>query len=382
MLATSNVGLPPLSLYIHVPWCVRKCPYCDFNSHAVRDDIPEKEYLNALLQDLASEKMVMQGRQFSTVFIGGGTPSLMSADFYKKLLLHLTNEGLLEKSAEITLEANPGTFEQERFSGYRSAGVNRLSLGIQSFNDDRLKILGRIHSGEDANKAATAALTLGFDRVNLDLMHGLPGQSVEAAKEDLLQALALDSGHISWYQLTIEPNTEFHSRPPQLPMDDDLAEIQDEGQKLLEGAGYQHYEISAFAKEGHRSKHNLNYWTFGDYVGIGAGAHGKVTQANGVIERRWKLRQPRAYMDSPTQANSERLLTEALPLEFMMNLLRLSEGAPQSLYEARTGQSWEMIEARCLLAEKRGLLDLSGQRLKPTQTGRLFLNDLLEMFLV
>ncbi len=378
---SSSLVLPPLSLYVHVPWCVRKCPYCDFNSHAVRDDLPEAAYLKALFDDLAVEREHLQSRSFETVFIGGGTPSLMSADFYQQFIQRLNEYGLLVSGAEITMEANPGTFEQERFAGYRSAGINRLSLGIQSFNDQRLHTLGRIHSGADAKTAAAMALELGFDRVNLDLMHGLPGQGVEGAMQDLEQALALDPGHLSWYQLTIEPNTEFHSRPPQLPFDDDLAEIQDQGQRLLASAGYAHYEISAFAKEGHRAKHNLNYWTFGDYAGVGAGAHAKLTTASGSILRRWKQRQPKSYMNNPAQANSERLLEKSLPLEFMMNVLRLSDGVSQHLYAERTGQPWSSIQQRCELAQKRGLLDLSNSSIKPTPTGRRFLNDLLEMFL-
>lgn len=374
--------LPPLSLYIHVPWCVKKCPYCDFNSHAARDALPEQSYLQALIDDLSSEHQNRQQRRFNTVFIGGGTPSLMGASFYQQLFQYLRDTDVLAANAEVTMEANPGTFEQQRFAAYREAGINRLSIGIQSFNDQQLQALGRIHSGAEAKTAAEKALTLGFDRVNLDLMHGLPGQTVAAAKTDLECALALDPGHLSWYQLTIEPNTEFHSRPPSLPFDDDLADIQDQGQQLLAASGYHHYEISAFAKEGHQARHNLNYWQFGDYIGIGAGAHGKITHHDGLIERRWKQRQPKAYMATPYEATSESLSKESLPLEFLMNALRLAEGVPQGLFSRRTGLDWTTIEPSCTEAERRGLLDLSAGMIQPTPTGRRFLNDLLEIFLV
>lgn len=374
--------LPPLSLYIHVPWCVKKCPYCDFNSHAQQDELPQAVYRQALISDLAAELALVGGRPLQSIFIGGGTPSLMDADFYQQLLRDISEQTELAADIEITMEANPGTFEQARFAAYREAGINRLSLGIQSFADQQLQRLGRIHSGAEALNAVQQALTLGFDRVNLDLMHGLPGQSPEQAMADLDQALDLDAGHLSWYQLTIEPNTEFYSRPPQLPLDDDLAEIQDQGHAKLTAAGYQHYEISAYARPGQQCRHNLNYWQFGDYLGIGAGAHGKLTLADGQIERRWKQRQPKAYMANPAQANDELLAAESLPLEFMMNVLRLEQGAPQELYPLRTGQPWSTIEAACQTAAERGLLDLRGGYLKPTPMGRRFLNDLLELFLV
>lgn len=378
----TETSLPPISLYLHTPWCVKKCPYCDFNSHAQREPLPEQQYLAALRADLAVEQDRLQGRRLSSVFIGGGTPSLLSAGFYQQLLGQLKAEGLIEATTEVTMEANPGTFEQARFAAYRAAGVNRLSLGVQSFDDQLLAGLGRIHSGAEAFEAVHQALNLGFERVNLDLMHGLPGQSPAKAMEDLDQALALDPGHLSWYQLTIEPNTEFYSRPPTLPLDDQLAEIQDMGQAKLRDAGYQQYEVSAYAREGQQCQHNLNYWHFGDYLGIGAGAHGKVSYGDGRIERRWKQRQPKAYMDKPIAANTELLAPESLPLEFMMNVLRLEQGVPQALYTAYTGQSWSTMAAICEQAERRGLLDLSAGRVKATVLGRRFLNDLLELFLV
>ncbi|MEC9482594.1 MAG: radical SAM family heme chaperone HemW, partial [Halomonas sp.] len=294
--------LPPLSLYVHVPWCVRKCPYCDFNSHGVgrSAELPEDGYLTALLADLDADLALAGQRELTSVFIGGGTPSLMSADFYGRFFAALNERLALSRDCEITLEANPGTVEQRRFAGYREAGINRLSIGVQSFQPAQLEALGRIHSGTEAERAVTSARCAGFDNINLDLMHGLPGQDVAQAIDDLEQALALSPEHLSWYQLTLEPNTEFHSQPPRLPEDDTLWDIQDAGHQRLEQAGYNRYEISAYARPGRRSRHNLNYWRFGDYLGIGAGAHGKLSRpgASGTldIERRWKSRQPDAYL--------------------------------------------------------------------------------------
>ena len=390
MVNQSGLQLPPLSLYVHVPWCVRKCPYCDFNSHRQPDIIPEQLYLNSLLEDLRQELTAVQGRHLHSIFIGGGTPSLMSGEFYHQLLAEIEELIGFEKDIEITLEANPGTFEQDRFQAYLNAGVNRLSIGVQSFDNNCLQKLGRIHRAEEAIEAASKARQLGFQRINLDLMHGLPGQTADQAMDDLQRAIALEPGHISWYQLTIEPNTEFHSRPPTLPEDETLWQIQEQGQSLLAEAGYLQYEISAYSQGSQQSRHNLNYWRFGDYIGVGAGAHGKNTCLDsGTIERRWKLRQPKAYMDSTQQliagsgylSGKERIEEDALPLEFMMNALRLFDGVETELFSRRTGLAVEAIASRLNEAKQRQLLDADPDRIAPNAKGRLFLNDLLELFM-
>lgn len=376
-----SIALPPLSLYIHIPWCVQKCPYCDFNSHAVREEIPEEAYVAALLDDLEQELKEISIRPLQSIFIGGGTPSLFSAAMINTLLNQVEQRISFAPDIEITMEANPGTFEQEKFRGYREAGVNRLSLGIQSFADTQLTALGRIHSGQEAIKAAGLAREL-FDNMNLDLMHGLPGQSTEQALQDLQIAASLKPDHISWYQLTIEPNTEFHARPPSLPVDETLWDIQERGQLFLAEAGYAQYEISAYAQAGKQARHNLNYWQFGDYIGIGAGAHGKLTLENGTILRRWKQKQPKAYMQVDTRfGGSEILENDALPFEFMLNALRLTEGVDSSLFQSRTGLDLSTLAPIAEKARKMGLLDTDPSRLAPTQQGRLFLNNLLEMFL-
>ena len=376
-----SIALPPLSLYIHIPWCVQKCPYCDFNSHAVREEIPEEAYVAALLDDLEQELKEISIRPLQSIFIGGGTPSLFSAAMINTLLNQVEQRISFAPDIEITMEANPGTFEQEKFRGYREAGVNRLSLGIQSFADTQLTALGRIHSGQEAIKAAGLAREL-FDNMNLDLMHGLPGQSTEQALQDLQIAASLKPDHISWYQLTIEPNTEFHARPPSLPVDETLWDIQERGQLFLAEAGYAQYEISAYAQAGKQARHNLNYWQFGDYIGIGAGAHGKVTQEDGTILRRWKQKQPKAYMQVDKRlGGSETLEADALPFEFMLNALRLTDGVDSALFPSRTGLDLSTLAPIAEKARKMGLLDTDPSRLAPTQQGRLFLNNLLEMFL-
>ena len=310
----------------------------------------------------------------------------MSGEFYRQLLRELQQQIGFGNEIEITLEANPGTFEQEKFGSYLEAGINRISLGIQSFSNERLQALGRIHSAEDARKAVRAAKELGFERLNIDLMHGLPGQTLAQALDDLHQGLALDPSHLSWYQLTIEPNTEFHSRPPLLPADETLWSIQEEGQLLLADSGFQQYEVSAYAKVGHQSRHNYNYWRFGDYIGIGAGAHGKMTDlTSGRIARRWKLRQPKAYMVSALEQGSalsgeEYISAEALPLEFMMNALRLQDGVETELFSRRTGQRIIQLEQGLSQARARGLMVDDSRCLSPTEQGRRFLNDLLELF--
>ena len=372
----------PLSLYIHIPWCVRKCPYCDFNSHQARDEVPEQRYIEALMADLDQELTLTDARECQSIFIGGGTPSLFSADGLQQILDGVRARLTLASDVEITMEANPGTFEQARFAGFRAAGVNRLSLGVQSFDNDALQALGRIHNASDAQSAFERAREIGFDNINIDLMHGLPGQTLELARGDLLKAIALGPEHLSWYQLTIEPNTEFHARPPNLPVDEMLWDIQEMGWQLLASAGYQQYEISAYARPGCRARHNLNYWQFGDYIGIGAGAHGKVTARSGEVMRRWKLRQPKAYMDATDKlSGQQRVAREELPFEFMMNALRLHEGVPCTLFAERTGMPLAVIEPLIEQARNRGLLVDDADTLAPTSQGRLFLNDLLAMFL-
>lgn len=372
----------PLSLYIHIPWCVRKCPYCDFNSHQARDQVPEADYIAALMADLDQELALTDRRQCESIFIGGGTPSLFSADALQQILDGVRARLQLVDDCEITMEANPGTFEQARFAGFRAAGVNRLSLGVQSFDDSCLQALGRIHNSGDARSAFEKAREIGFDNINLDLMHGLPGQTLDLARGDLLQAIALGPEHLSWYQLTIEPNTEFHARPPQLPVDDTLWDIQEMGWQLLANAGFQQYEISGYAQPGRRARHNLNYWRFGDYIGIGAGAHGKVTGRSGEIVRRWKLRQPKAYMEALDKVSgSQPIAMDELPFEFMMNVLRLHEGVPARLFSERTGLPLSAIEPLLAQARSRGMLVDDPAVLAPTTQGRLFLNDLLALFL-
>ncbi|BES69658.1 radical SAM family heme chaperone HemW [Marinobacter nanhaiticus D15-8W] len=374
--------LPPLSLYIHVPWCVRKCPYCDFNSHALKTDIPEDAYLDALEADLKPDLAGVQGRAIETVFIGGGTPSLMSADFYGRLFELLGNHLSFAADAEITLEANPGTVEQARFEGFRKAGINRLSLGIQSFDPKQLHKLGRIHDDQDAHRAITTAREAGFDNFNLDLMHGLPGQTVEQALADLDSALQYAPPHLSWYQLTLEPNTEFYSRPPDLPEDDQLWDIHQAGHGHLRKNGYTPYEISAWCQPGRASRHNLNYWRFGDYLALGAGAHGKITFAdNGEIRRFWKTRQPEAYLQrlGSRTAGQQVLEREDLPLEFMMNVLRLEQGVEEAAFEARTGLPLQEIAAILSALRSDGLLEKD--RLQATPLGQRYLNSILERFL-
>ncbi|MGO2131669.1 MAG: radical SAM family heme chaperone HemW [Halomonas sp.] len=381
--------LPPLSLYVHVPWCVRKCPYCDFNSHGVgsHTDLPEDDYLKALIADLDAELPLAAGRELVSVFIGGGTPSLMSAGFYQRLLDALAARLPLARDIEITLEANPGTLESGRFRGYRQAGINRLSVGVQSFHQPQLKALGRIHDGREALAAIDEAVRAGFDNFNIDLMHGLPEQTPELALSDLDQAIALSPAHLSWYQLTIEPNTEFHSHPPHLPQEEMLWDIQDLGHERLESAGFRRYEISAYAANNRRSQHNLNYWQFGDYLGIGAGAHGKISAAGGeglLIERRWKVRQPDSYLRRINDlrgfiAGQQRLEDAELPLEFSMNALRLTEGVPMSSWVQNTGRSCQQLEASLGKARDSGLLIDDKDGFCATERGLLFLNELLAL---
>ena len=372
---------PPLSLYIHVPWCVRKCPYCDFNSHAFTGTIPESAYLQALLEDLDQDLAFATDRPIETVFIGGGTPSLMSGDFYDRLFRELRARLAFATNAEITLEANPGTLEAGRFDAFRAAGINRLSIGVQSFNPDHLKTLGRIHDADAAHRAIRAARRAGFDNFNIDLMHGLPGQTPGQALEDIQTALDYKPPHLSWYQLTLEPNTEFYSRPPELPDDDHLWDIYRRGSDYLHQHGYEDYEVSAWSLQGRASRHNLNYWTFGDYLALGAGAHGKISLVDGGIRRYWKTRQPDAYLNriGSRTAGSDAIAVDDLPLEFLMNALRLKEGVDESLFSERTGLPLSTVGVK--LEQLRNEKLLVSDRLQATDLGQRYLNSLLERFL-
>lgn len=377
-------ALPPLSLYIHVPWCVRKCPYCDFNSHEARGVFPEKEYVAALVRDLEMALPLIWGRKVYSVFFGGGTPSLLSGKAVAEILRQVRMLLPLEINAEITLEANPGTVETDKFAQFKDAGVNRLSLGIQSFNDAHLQALGRIHSADEA-KSAIEIAKQHFDNINLDLMYGLPQQSLEQALQDVQTALQFEPQHLSCYHLTLEPNTLFHHNPPPLPDDDASSDMQQGIEELLATHGYQHYETSAFAQPQRRSRHNLNYWQFGDYLGIGAGAHSKLSFHDKVL-RQMRHKQPQAYMDAvmrgePVQEQHE-ITHQDIAFEFMMNALRLNEGYESTLFTERTSLPLLAIRRELEAAEKRGLLTRDIQRIAPTRLGQRFLNDLLEIFLV
>ncbi|NER61576.1 radical SAM family heme chaperone HemW [Pseudomonas sp. MAFF212428] len=375
--------LPPLALYIHIPWCVRKCPYCDFNSHAATPELPEAAYIDALLADLDQELGAVYGRPISSIFFGGGTPSLFSAHALGRLLAGVEQRIPFAADIEITLEANPGTFEQDKFKAYRQLGINRLSIGIQSFQQAKLEALGRIHNGDEAVRAAAMARAAGFDNFNLDLMHGLPDQSLGDALGDLRQAIALKPTHLSWYQLTLEPNTVFWNQPPELPEDDILWDIQEAGQALMAEHGYHQYEVSAYAQPGKAARHNLNYWSFGDFIGIGAGAHGKLSHPDGRILRTWKTRLPKDYLnpDKPFKAGEKLLPVDELPFEFLMNALRLTEGVDAELFAQRTGLPLAQLAQARREAEQKGLLQVEPTRLVATARGQLFLNDLLQYFL-
>ncbi len=372
--------LPPLSLYVHLPWCARKCPYCDFNSHQSATEPPFEAYVDALLDDLSLDLPWAQGRDCQTIFIGGGTPSLFPGAAIRRLLAGVRERLPLATDAEITLEANPGSAEAARFADYREAGVNRLSIGVQSFDDRSLAALGRIHDAAAALHAVSAARAAGFSNINLDLMHGLPGQDETAAARDLATAIAQEVPHLSWYQLTIEPNTVFHSRPPVLPVEDALAGIQFQGETLLAQAGYVQYEVSALARPGHRCRHNLNYWGFGDYLGIGAGAHGKISlPAENRILRSRRSRVPRDYLGATPEArlDASPVDTEELPLEFLMNALRLCGGVPAEDFEARTGVALASMDEALAALRARGLLVEDPTRLCTTRTGFRFLDSVL-----
>ncbi len=370
--------LPPLALYVHIPWCVRKCPYCDFNSHERGGALPEQAYVERLVLDIEALLPSVWGRRIVSVFIGGGTPSLFSPDAIDALLSAVRARLVLEPGAEITLEANPGTVEAARFRGFRDAGVNRISVGVQSFDDAMLARLGRIHSAAEARRAIEAALA-SFDNVNLDLMYGLPGQTPEMARADVAQGIASGVPHLSAYQLTIEPNTVFWRERPALPQHDQCADMQASLEALLAEAGYEHYETSAFAKPGRRCRHNLNYWEFGDYLGIGAGAHGKVSFPDRVT-RHERAKQPAAYMKGAA-AKDFTVPAKDLPFEFMLNALRLVGGFETSLFAERTGLAPTAIQKDLEVAESKGLIERDLARIRPTARGQRFLNELLELFL-
>src|SRR5215468_9993847 len=380
-------ALPPLALYVHIPWCLKKCPYCDFNSHERKAgggaELPEARYVDALFADLEFSLPSIWGRRIGTIFFGGGTPSLFSAEAIDRALAGIRARVPVAPDAEITLEANPGTFEQEKFAAFRDAGINRLSLGVQSFDPRHLKALGRVHDEREARAAASAALAI-FHNVNLDLMYALPGQTPEDARSDVSVALAYRPHHLSFYHLTIEPNTLFHRHPPQLPDDDTAADIGEAIEGALAEAGYAHYETSAFALPGRECRHNLNYWRFGDYLGIGAGAHSKLSFPDRVL-RQIRYRQPEQYL---VQVERGAPLLEAhevavgeISFEFMLNALRLCDGVPVTLFGERTGLPISVVQKELDEAERRGLIERDHQHIRPTELGRRFLNDLQALFL-
>ena len=375
--------MPPLSLYVHVPWCVRKCPYCDFNSHELRGELPERDYVDALIRDLELALPSVWSRAVQTVFIGGGTPSLLSPAALDRLLSEVRARLVLAPDAEITLEANPGTVEAKRFAGFRDAGINRLSLGVQSLDARHLQALGRIHDRRQALDAIVAARA-SFDNINVDLMYALPGQTLGQALADVGEVLAHRPQHVSAYHLTIEPNTYFHRYPPQVPDEDAAADMQEQIEILLGSYGYRHYETSAFAQPGCQCRHNTNYWRFGDYLGIGAGAHSKISFRDRIV-RQMRYKQPREYLQKvasgePCQTEHE-VEIEALPFEFMMNALRLTDGVDRTMFAERTGLAIASIAAPLRRAVELGLLVDSHQRLQPTLKGQRFLNDLLSLFI-
>ncbi|MEH6357756.1 MAG: radical SAM family heme chaperone HemW [Pseudomonadales bacterium] len=380
--------LPPLSLYIHIPWCIKKCPYCDFNSHAAPTELPEQQYVAALINDLNNDLDFVQGRKLKSIFFGGGTPSLFKPASMAAILQAAEQQIGFTDNIEITLEANPGTFEQQKFSAFRETGINRLSIGIQSFNQQQLQRLGRVHNSAEALQAIEMARQAGFDNFNLDLMHGLPEQNIEQAMADLQTAIELSPTHLSWYQLTIEANTEFYKHPPQLPCDDARWDIFEQGQLLLAEHGYQQYEVSAYSQSGKASQHNLNYWQFGDYLGIGAGAHGKITQLETTqqpaqIIRTRKTRAPNDYLNQITaHQHIEVIASEDITGEFMMNALRLNEGFTAEHFEQYSGLESSEIDKGLAAAHERGLITVTADNLiQPSSKGRLFLDDLVALFI-
>ena len=375
---------PPLSLYIHLPWCVRKCPYCDFNSYRLGEELPEQAYIDALIRDLDQDLPRVWGRRIQSIFLGGGTPSLFSPESIDALLSAVRARLPFDAESEVTLEANPGTVDLGRFKGFREAGINRLSIGVQSFEEEQLRALGRMHGREEALRAADAARAAGFDNFNLDLMFGLPNQTVEQALADVRTAIDLAPDHLSVYQLTIEPNTAFYAAPPELPDDDIRWTMQQQLQEFLRDNEYQQYEVSAYAREGRRCNHNLNYWHFGDYLGIGAGAHGKISDAEGISRTR-KINQPNAYIANAGTArgiiDDRRLSWQDAIVEFMMNALRLTDGFQVPLFQERTGLPISVAMSALNTAQREELLVRGDQTIRPTDRGKRFLNDLLCLFL-
>ncbi|HEV7490272.1 MAG TPA: radical SAM family heme chaperone HemW [Rhodanobacteraceae bacterium] len=381
---------PPLSLYVHIPWCVKKCPYCDFNSHAREGALPVDAYIDALLADLDSDLRrfgdAIAGREIVSVFFGGGTPSLFAPDEIARIIDGVAQRLTLRDAIEITLETNPGTVEHGRFDEYRRAGVSRISFGVQSFDDEKLRRLGRIHSAAEAERAIKSAQDAGYDNMNLDLMYALPEQTLDGALSDVQRAIALEPAHISHYQLTLEPNTLFAAKPPPLPDIDTAWDMQDMCQQRLAAAGYVQYEVSAYAREGRRCAHNLNYWAFGDYLGIGAGAHGKISDAaSGTVTRTTKVKLPRGYLERAVRADSfgsfDPVAPAQLPFEFMLNALRLNEGTSISEFEERTGVSRDALAGPLAGARERDWIEPDSRLLRPTESGRRFLNDLIGLFL-
>ncbi|WP_119343699.1 radical SAM family heme chaperone HemW [Facilibium subflavum] len=377
------IQLPTLSLYIHFPWCVKKCPYCDFNSHQLKSNIPAPEYISALIQDFKTHITELQGRQFHSIFLGGGTPSLFPSKDMAKLFEFFDKNNLIQPQAEITIEANPATIEHGKFTDYKAMGINRISLGVQSFQNDKLKALGRIHNNQDVYQAITSLTNAGFTNFNIDLMHGLPNQSPQDAVFDLQSALELNPTHLSWYQLTIEPNTAFAVKPPNLPDEDTLGVIEEQGKALIQQYDFLQYEVSAFAKDACQAAHNLNYWRFGDYIGIGAGAHGKITDlTTGVIKRHWKRKHPSLYLAEKTFPYGQSIIDKtSLPYEFMLNILRLHEGFSTRQFESATGLKITEIKAPLKKALDKGLLVQQNECYIPSKLGRTFLNDLINLFL-
>lgn len=375
---------PPLSLYVHIPWCVQKCPYCDFNSHGQKAPIDYDAYIDALLDDLKQDidRYQLSARELSSIFIGGGTPSLFPAEYIASLIQGINQHLNFTHNIEISMEANPGTFETERFIAYKQAGITRLSIGVQSFDDEKLKILGRIHSAQEAKIAIQTATKI-FDQVNIDLMHGLPGQSTEQALSDLKQAIELAPNHLSWYQLTIEPNTLFGSKPPTLPNEDILWDIYQQGHKVLSTAGFEQYEISGYSKSGFQCQHNLNYWRFADYLGIGCGAHGKISSLSAEIVRTVKVQHPQGYLDPEKEylSSSQTIARNEIAFEFFINRFRLIEACPKQDFIDYTGLSLDSIKTPIDEALQRGLIEDLTKAWRVTQKGKLFLNDLLELFL-
>lgn len=380
----------PLSLYIHTPWCVRKCPYCDFNSHTLKNELPEEAYVAALIQDLDENLHYSQNRPLNSIFFGGGTPSLFSAQAIAAILAAVQQRFKCLANIEITLEANPGTLEQQRFKDYHLIGINRLSIGIQSLQDNQLKALGRIHDKATAIRAVKTAQNAGFDNINVDIMFGLPQQSTQECLQDLQEALTFNTSHLSWYQLTLEPNTAFYHERPPLPLDDQIWEMHTEGQALLKSYSFKQYEVSAYSQIDRACSHNLNYWQYGDYLGIGAGAHSKITLSPKValnsphkILRRWQVKNPRDYLNHKKNKTMQQIVVsqEEIPFEFMLNSLRLCDGISLSLFEERTGLEVDTIAEILMQAQNKKLLAISNNFLKPTELGKRFLNNLVELFL-